>query len=306
MIKSSEIKEIYSNLQQQLFYLIPEKWDRIYLYASVEEKMAGLETGELFFYYFPKGILKKNPINVYEIPYKFNLNEDEYIKLIEKLYNKIKKIREVLKKNNHRLWNSVTIRIEGLKFEIEYNYEQLDSTKYSDMDKHIIWKYINLKLPEEAFSSNERKIIRKYVNERIYFSPDIETYTESIYKNPVRKIVDYNREKRQVEYVPESEMKIIEEKAKNKFEEQHYTYKIRGKRKLRNLYKEEKNIKPKTYIEQIEEQRNSVKSQILKHIKKTKNNHHSALSNFVKIFSMYHRTILKIFTRFPSIMIILF
>ena len=61
-------------------------------------------------------------------------------------------------------------------------------------------------------------------------------------------------------------MKVIEEKAKNKFEEQHYTYKIRGKRKLRNLYKEEKNIKPKTYIEQIEEQRNSVKSQILKHM----------------------------------------
>ncbi len=266
MIENSEIRKIYSELQKQLFYLIPEKWDRIYLYASVEEKIKGIETGELFFYYFPKGILKKNPVNVYEVPNKFNLNEDEYIKLVENLYKEIKKLRDVLKKENERLWHSVTIRVEGLKFEIEYNYEQLDSTKYSDTDKHIIWKYINLKLPEEAFSRNERKIIRKYVNERIYFSPDIETYTESIYKNPVRKIVDYNREKRQLEYVPESEMKVIEEKAKNKFEEQHYTYKIRGKRKLRSLYKEEKNIKPKTYIEQIEEQRNSVKSQILKHM----------------------------------------
>ena len=97
MIKSSEIKEIYSNLQQQLFYLIPEKWDRIYLYASVEEKMVGLETGELFFYYFPKGILKKNPINVYEIPIKFNLNEDEYINLVEQLYREIRKIRDILR-----------------------------------------------------------------------------------------------------------------------------------------------------------------------------------------------------------------
>ena len=44
MVENSEIKNIYSELQKQLFYLIPEKWDRIYLYASVEEKMRGFET----------------------------------------------------------------------------------------------------------------------------------------------------------------------------------------------------------------------------------------------------------------------
>ena len=98
MIENSEIKGVYSEVQKQLFYLIPEKWDRIYLYASILEKMEGLETGELFFYYFPKGILKKNPVNVYEIPNKFSLNEDEYIKLVEKLYKEIKKIREIFKK----------------------------------------------------------------------------------------------------------------------------------------------------------------------------------------------------------------
>ena len=146
MLQNSEIRKIYSELQKQLFYLIPEKWDRIYLYASVEEKMEGLETGELFFYYFPKGILKKNPVNVYEVPSKFSLNEEEYIKLVEKLYNEIKKLREVFKKYVQRLWNSVTIRIEGLKFEIEYNYEILSNSNYSNMDKHIIWRYNNLKL----------------------------------------------------------------------------------------------------------------------------------------------------------------
>ena len=164
MIENSEnnmkkIKVIFSELQKQLFYLIPEKWDRIYLYASVEEKIKGIETGELFFYYFPKGILKKNPVNVYEVPNKFNLNEDEYIKLVENLYYKIKEIREYFKEINHRLWHSVTIRIEGLKFEIEYNYEEINSAKYSDNERHIIWKYFNLNLPEEAFSSKERKLI---------------------------------------------------------------------------------------------------------------------------------------------------
>ena len=37
-----EIKNIYASIQKQLFYLIPEKWDRIYLYASVVEQMLNL------------------------------------------------------------------------------------------------------------------------------------------------------------------------------------------------------------------------------------------------------------------------
>ena len=269
MIENSEIKKVYSELQKQLFYLIPEKWDRIYLYASVEEKIKGIETGELFFYYFPKGILKKNPVNVYEVPNKFNLNEEEYVKLVEVLYNEVKRIWVIYKDKKHRLWHSITIRIEGLKFEIEYNYDELDSTKFSDIDKHIIWKYNNLKLPDEAYSSQDRKIIRKYINENIYFSPDIETYSESIYKNPVKKILDYNKENKRQEFVPKTQIQKIENKTKNKsknsYEEPKYTYKIQGKSRLRNMNLEER-PKPKTYVEQIEEQRERVKSQILKHM----------------------------------------
>lgn len=265
MIENSELRKIYSELQKQLFYLIPEKWDRIYLYASVEEKIKGIETGELFFYYFPKGILRKNPINVYEVPNKFNLNEEEYIELVEVLYNEIKQIRLIYKKSKHRLWHSITIRIEELKFEIEYNYDELNHAKFSDIEKHIIWKYNNLKLPDEAFSRQDRKIIRKYINENIYFSPDIEIYSESIYKNPVKKIIDYNRENKKQEFVPKRQKQEFENKIRNNYEEQKYTYKIKGKNKLKNMYLQER-PKSKTYVEQIEEQRERVRSQILKHI----------------------------------------
>lgn len=78
--------------------MIPEKWDSIYLYASIERKVNYLETGELFFYYFPKGILKKNPVNIYEIPKKFNLEEEGYIKLAENLYNLIRQLRQEFEK----------------------------------------------------------------------------------------------------------------------------------------------------------------------------------------------------------------
>lgn len=266
MIENSEIRKVYSELQKQLFYLIPEKWDRIYLYASVQEKTKGLETGEMFFYYFPKGILKKNPVNVYEVPNKFSLNEDEYIKLVEKLYSKIKEIKEIFKMYNHRLWSNLTIRIEGLKFEIEYNYENLLNTKYSNIDRHIVWKYQNLKLPIEYFSRKERKIIKQYINENIYFKPDIDTYSENMYKNPVKKILDYNREKKEPVFFTETELQQMERTAKENFAEQRYTYKVSGRRKLKSLYRSSQKNKPKTYVEQIEEQRNAIKCQILNHL----------------------------------------
>ena len=34
----------------------------MYLYASVSDMISKEKTGELFFYYIPKGILKKNPV----------------------------------------------------------------------------------------------------------------------------------------------------------------------------------------------------------------------------------------------------
>ena len=48
----------------------------------------------MFFYYYPKGILKKNAINVYEIPVKFNIDEKEYMKLVNQLYETIKLLRK--------------------------------------------------------------------------------------------------------------------------------------------------------------------------------------------------------------------
>ncbi len=64
--------ELYEDIQKKIFYMIPEKWDKLYLYASVIDMPNKKTEGELFFYYVPKGIFKKNPVNGYEIPNKFN------------------------------------------------------------------------------------------------------------------------------------------------------------------------------------------------------------------------------------------
>ena len=76
MPKGETIKDLYSEIRKCLFYMIPEKWESIYLYASVIQRDNGEETGEMFFYYFPKSIIKRNPINLLlnaEIANNFNI-----------------------------------------------------------------------------------------------------------------------------------------------------------------------------------------------------------------------------------------
>ena len=91
MLKQTKrTKEIYEDIQRKIYYMIPDKWEKLYLYASFIDKEEGKVTGELFFYYIPKGILKKNPVNVYEIPSKFNIDEKEYLQLVEILYKRLK------------------------------------------------------------------------------------------------------------------------------------------------------------------------------------------------------------------------
>ncbi|MBR3002337.1 MAG: antitoxin YezG family protein [Clostridia bacterium] len=200
-----KIREIYEDIQRKIFYMIPEKWEEVYLYASVIERFGNVETGELFFYYIPKGILRKNPINVYEIPSKFNLDEAEYVRLVEILYDKIKVLRNEFKKfENGKTWSNLTITIKDMKFLVDYDYEDLQNSEFDSYQRHIIWrsKYLNMGL--EKVSKEEREILKSYLarpNDLVR----TESYEEGIYIKNIKNMVDYETENyestQNVEYV---------------------------------------------------------------------------------------------------------
>ena len=52
MVSLAEEKGLYSEIQKKLFYIIPEKWDSIYLYASILDEPNKKASGEMYFYYF--------------------------------------------------------------------------------------------------------------------------------------------------------------------------------------------------------------------------------------------------------------
>ena len=62
---TKNMKDKYEQIQNLLFEMIPEKWDKIFLYASIMDRIGNVQTGELYFYYLPKGLLKKKQIVVW-------------------------------------------------------------------------------------------------------------------------------------------------------------------------------------------------------------------------------------------------
>ena len=201
---TKKIKEIYEDIQRKLFYMIPEKWDALYLYSSIIDEDKA-EKGELFFYYIPKGIFRKNPVNVYEIPSKFNLEETEYLKLVEALYKKIKELRKEFKKEETgRVWSNVTITIQNLNFKVEYDYEDLTSSNFSSYERHIIWRYKYLGIGPEQVNKEEKEILKRYITGAKVLSRK-EHYEAGIYIKDIKNIVDFDTENyestQNVEYV---------------------------------------------------------------------------------------------------------
>ncbi len=194
MLKTTrKIKGIYEDIQKMLFYMIPEKWEELYLYASVIERFGNVETGELFFYYIPKGILRKNPVNVYEISSKFNLEEGEYLRLVELLYDKIKELRNEHKKQERKTWSNLTIIIKNMKFRVEYDYEDIQNSEFDSFQRHIIWRSKYLNIGMEKVNKAERTILERYYNmDRTSIKTD--EYEENIYIKDVKNMVDYQTE----------------------------------------------------------------------------------------------------------------
>ena len=210
------LKSIYSEIRDLLFKMIPEKWESIYLYASIIDGKKEGQTGEMFFYYYPKSVIKKNPVNVYEVPTKFNINEEEYMKIAEDLYSLIKKLRDECIKVDNTYWSNISISIENVEFLAEYNYDDLKNSEYSSEDRRNIWKYKYLDFPIEKFTRRERQVIERYIREEEWGQHGVTIYSETFYQKHIHNDVQYNMEQESTEKKVKNEKEEKTEKAKNK------------------------------------------------------------------------------------------
>lgn len=192
---TKKVKEIYEDIQRKLFYMIPEKWEKLYLYSSVlDQPDQEGKTGELFFYYIPKGIFKKKPVNVYEIPTKFNLDENQYLRLVQILYGKIKELRQEFRKSETQdIWTNLTMSIQSLRFKVEYDYTDLNHSDFSSYERHVIWRYENLGIGEEQISKEDKDILKRYhLGARTLAKK--EHYDSGIYIRDIENVIAYSNE----------------------------------------------------------------------------------------------------------------
>ena len=210
------IKQIYTGIQHQLNNLIPEKWESIYLYASVINQLNNLETWEMYFYYIPKGLIKKNPINVYEIPYKFNVDEEEYLALVDNLCNTIRKLHKEYELAYGKNWSNMIIAIKDAQFLIEYNDDNLLKSKYTSQDRHMIFKHKYLNIPIQNFNKAQRRIIQDYLENEEY-KQVFDRYFEYIPKEEVHNYIEYEKDNGFEEDLYSSKLITANEKRPNKF-----------------------------------------------------------------------------------------
>ena len=209
---TKSMKEKYEKIQNFLFTLIPEKWEEIYLYASVglEENTKQQEKkGEMFFYYLPKGILKKRLVNVYEVPQRFNINEEQYLKIVDELYECIKSLQRDFKDTEQELWTSFTITIANFKFKIEYCYDELPKDEKEILKRNVIWKHKYLKI--DGGNKEENKILDEYYSNSDQAKK--ETYETGLYVKTDNNTVTFDRDEQFVVYEKDDISDVI---SKNK------------------------------------------------------------------------------------------
>lgn len=216
MIDSPEEKILYTEIQKKLFYIIPEKWESIYLYASMIDIPKQKPIGEMYFYYLPKGIIKKKFVNGYEIPNIFNIDEEQYSKLITDVYNSIKLLREKHLRTRRKIWSNINIFIENEQFKIEFSYEDLKKSPFDSYERHVIWRYNYLNEDIETLSRKEQKIIKAYLD---YVDIQIpirkDTHIEGICKLPIKNIIDFEKTLTVEEAIAQSKtIENIDEKKK--------------------------------------------------------------------------------------------
>ena len=189
--------EIASQIQELIYYIIPEKWKNIELYISMPDSR--IRKGELFFYYLPNNIFKRQYINCYEVPYMFNILEKEYSDIMSKLYNKFMILKEELNKNNRQV-EEIYIHITKEKYVYEIatdnvrlrkeNIERNMLSLFSSYENHIIWRYLNLNiLPDDK---KEKNIITRYLN-TVFPNLENEKISFDIIDENIKSIVDFEK-----------------------------------------------------------------------------------------------------------------
>ena len=220
MLGFPDEQEFYMQIQNHLFEIIPESWKTVFLHTSIIDIPNQIPKGELFVYYIPKGLLKRKPVNCYEVPSLFDIDEEEYSRYIISLYNVIKHLRDNYKKFRKQKFTTIDIMCSNKKFVVKYGFEDLLNSNYSQEERHLIWRYENLQIDLDSLNRNDRKILEYYIQEsKVSLPKKVEIVETEVYERPSQATIDYESSLTLDEILArDKEQKRLEEKKRKKEE----------------------------------------------------------------------------------------
>lgn len=136
-LETKEMEALYKKIAETLVNIIPEDWETIYLYAEYRKGYK-----RIFFYYYPK--IDSNPIYSLDIVDLFNILEDNFYELEDKLYHYFTVLWKEFKLQQQHAWTSLTyiLHSSGLT-KINYSYDEI--TEMSPIEKQERWESKYLK-----------------------------------------------------------------------------------------------------------------------------------------------------------------
>lgn len=152
------LEELYNELAGIINEMIPVDWKKVYYLGEIEE--GKLSWNSIFYFIDEEGEIVRS----LDIPYKYNVSEEEYFELEEESQEVLLEIYDCFCSNNQELWNqlSCSFNSEG-DFEVEFNYDSNDEG-YGQACRETIWAYETFHyIPEEKFFKD---MLQEYIDKK--------------------------------------------------------------------------------------------------------------------------------------------
>lgn len=152
-METNRMEELYQQAAYLVNDMIPEPWEKFYLYAEISE-----ESQQVFFYYYPEG--QQTPVYSLDIPKLFKISEDKFNEMDFAVYDCFKDLWTEFKNNNQEPWRNLTFYLDRTgKFNIDFSYDFLSET--DDYENFVLWTYKTLGV--RIGSDYENQMIESYI-----------------------------------------------------------------------------------------------------------------------------------------------
>lgn len=159
MIYTERMNELYGVIAEQLNDIIPDGWEKIYLYSEILD-----DSREVYFYF--ESTSKNEIVFSHNIPQTYKLSGKIYDSLLQEIIESMVELNNEFKNKNGNTWTNLTFILEKTgKFNVKYHYNDTLNSKFTMMERQVIFEYEVVGLEQEG---EDQEVIDRYLESDEY------------------------------------------------------------------------------------------------------------------------------------------